>query len=55
MRRMLAVMENGLIGLHHLRVFTKLMACVRVPVELREVAAGYLHPDTMPFQEAVAG
>ena len=54
-RRALGVVVDGLVGYAGFGVQAEVAAGVGVAVELREVAAGYFHADTMPRQEANAG
>jgi hypothetical protein len=54
-RRVLAIVVNGLIGLHHAGFAGDRGSGVGIAVEAREVAARNLGPDAMPLEKHVAG
>jgi len=54
MRGAFFIVVNGLSRLDELGTFSKRLARVQVPVEAREIAAGYLDSDFVAGQESIA-
>jgi len=52
-RGMLAVVINGVRRLHHARGVALVFSGIQVPVEAREVAAGYFQTQLMPGQKHI--